>query len=149
MTLTAVTTHVGLDLSALRRYFESREELLLELAELGWGEWRAGLLDALAEASPRTATEVAQAVAASLERLPLFCDLLTHVVLSLEGAVRLDRARRYKAAATQTYDEMADALVATEAGLDTDGARIVLTVAMSVGAYLYQEGGRDRRRAMP
>ncbi|GAA3483084.1 hypothetical protein GCM10018966_076160 [Streptomyces yanii] len=133
----------------LRRYFESSEELLLELAELGWDGWGAGPLDALAEALPRTATEVAQAVAASLERLPLFCDLLTHVVLSLEGAVRLDRACCYKAAATQAYDEMADALVATEAGLDPDGARIVLTVAMSADAYLYLKGGRDRRRAMP
>ncbi|MFI1838398.1 TetR family transcriptional regulator [Streptomyces olivaceoviridis] len=138
VTLTAVTSHIGLHPSALRRYFESREELLLELAEHGWGQWCAGLLDTLAEASPRTAREVAQAVAASLERLPLFCDLLTHVVLSLEGAVRLDRARRYKTAATEAYDEMTDALVATEAGLDPDGARTVLTVAMSAAAYLYQ-----------
>ncbi|MGW2459913.1 TetR family transcriptional regulator [Streptomyces sp. NPDC001356] len=138
VTLTAVTTHIGLHPSALRRYFESREELLLELAEHGWGQWCAGLLDALAETSPRSAREVAQAVAASLERLPLFCDLLTHVVLSLEGAVRLDRARSYKTAATEAYDEMTDALVATEAGLDPDGARTVLTVAMSAAAYLYQ-----------
>ena len=34
-------------------------------------------------------------MSASLEQLPLFCDLLTHVVLSLEGAVRLERARAY------------------------------------------------------
>jgi AcrR family transcriptional regulator len=33
--LTAVTARVGLHLSALRRYFESREELPLELAEQG------------------------------------------------------------------------------------------------------------------
>lgn len=138
VTLTAVTKHVGLHPSALRRYFESREELLLELAESGWGEWCDGLLDILGETSPLTPAEVARAVTASLERLPLFCDLLTHAVLSLEGAVRLERVRRYKVAATQAYDKMADALVATGAGLDLDGARTVLTVAMSTGAYLYQ-----------
>ncbi|MFJ5778821.1 TetR family transcriptional regulator [Streptomyces sp. NPDC093094] len=140
VTLTAVTTQVGLHPSALRRYFESREELLLELAELGWRDWRTGLTDALAEAPSRTAGEVARALAVSLERLPLFCDLLTHVVLSLEGAVRLERARSYKAAATEAYDEMTDALVAAGAGLDPEGARTVLTTAMSTAAYLYQLG---------
>lgn len=136
VTLTAVTTRVGLHPSALRRYFESREELLLELAEQGWADWRDRLVSALDGATALTPEAVASTVSGSLDQLPLFCDLMTHVVLSLEGAVRLERARRYKLAATEAYDAMVEALA--DAGLDRDGARTLLTAAMSCGAYLFQ-----------
>jgi AcrR family transcriptional regulator len=138
VTLTAVTARVGLHPSALRRYFESREELLLELAEQGWGEWRNRLVSGLGDARGLTADRIADIVSDSLEQLPLFCDLLTHVVLSLEGAVRLERARHYKIAATVAYDAMTQALVDADAGLDRQGAHTLLAAAMSGGAYLFQ-----------
>jgi AcrR family transcriptional regulator len=138
VTLTAVTARVGLHPSALRRYFESREELLLELAERGWEEWRAELTTGLLDARDIAAAELAEIVSGSLERLPLFCDLLTHVVLSLEGAVRLERARRYKIAATAAYDAMTDALLGADMRLDREGAQTVLTAAMTGAAYLFQ-----------
>lgn len=139
VTLTAVTTRVGLHPSALRRYFESREELLLELAQQGWADWRAGLVrDLDATLRPLEADAVAGLLAGSLERLPLFCDLLTHVALSLEGSVRLERACRYKEAATVQYDAMTDALTGAVAGLNRAGAQTLLTSAMTNGAYLYQ-----------
>jgi AcrR family transcriptional regulator len=140
VTLTGVTSRVGLHPSALRRYFESREELLLELAEQGWADWRSRLLADLAAFDGRrpSPVEVAEAVAGSLDALPLFCDLQTHVGLSLEGAVRLERARQYKTAATTEFDAMTSALVETGAGLDAEGARTLLTAAMSCAAYLSQ-----------
>jgi AcrR family transcriptional regulator len=138
VTLTAVTAHVGLHPSALRRYFESRDELLLELAELGWEDWRAELVTELGDSRGLAPAELADVVSSSLERLPLFCDLLTHVVLSLEGAVRLERARRYKLAATASYDAIIEALVGADAGLDRQGAQTLLTAAMSGAAYLFQ-----------
>jgi AcrR family transcriptional regulator len=138
VTLAAVTARVGLHPTAVRRYFESREELLLELAEQGWAEWRDRLVSGLGDARGLAAHEVADLVSGSLEQLPLFCDLLTHVVLSLEGAVRLERARRYKTAATAAYDTMTQALADADAGLDHQGAQILLTAAMSCAAYLFQ-----------
>ncbi len=138
VTLTAVTAQVGLHPTAVRRYFESREELLLELAEQGWADWRDLLVSGLADVSGATAREVADIVSGSLEQLPLFCDLLTHVVLGLEGAVRLERARRYKTAATVAYDAMTEALADAGAGLDREGAQLLLTAAMSCAAYLFQ-----------
>lgn len=136
VTLTEVTARVGLHASALRRYFESREELLLELAEQGWADWRTGL-STLVEGRRMSAPEVADAVGRSLDALPLFCDLQTHVGLSLEGAVRLERARQYKTAATTAFDAMAAALAKTGA-VDEEGARTVLTAAMSCAAYMFQ-----------
>ncbi len=138
VTLTAVTSRVGLHPTAVRRYFESREELLLELAEQGWAEWRDRLLSALENARGLTPRDVADLVADSLDQLPLFCDLLTHVALSLEGAVRLERARRYKTAATSAYDAIAQALADAHAGLGLQEAQVLLTAAMSCAAYLFQ-----------
>jgi len=138
VTLAAVTSQVGLHPTAVRRYFESREELLLELAEEGWGQWRDGLIGGLGNTSDLSPGQLAAVVAGSLDELPLFCDLLTHVVLSLEGSVRLERARQYKTAAGLAYDEMTQALAGAGAGLDEQGARLVLTAAMSCAAYLFQ-----------
>ncbi|WP_155981950.1 TetR family transcriptional regulator [Nocardia sp. BMG111209] len=138
VTLTAVTARVGLHPSALRRYFESREELLLELAQDGWADWRDGLLAELGAARGLEADRIAVLVAESMVRLPLFCDLLTHVALSLEGAVRIERARQYKFAAGSAYDAMVAAVVAASADLDKVAAQLVLTGAMTIGAYLYQ-----------
>jgi len=144
VTLAAVTARVGLHPTAVRRYFESREELLLELTEQGWAAWRdllvSGLADAAGygEADGIAARRVADVVSGSLEQLPLFCDLLTHAALSLEGAVRLERARQYKEAATVAYDDMTRALAGSGAGLDEQGAQLLLTAAMSCAAYLYQ-----------
>ncbi|WP_297657838.1 TetR family transcriptional regulator [Pseudonocardia sp.] len=138
VTLAAVTARVGLHPSAVRRYFESREELLLELAEQGWADWRDRLVTGLNDAHGLSAEQIADLVSGSLEQLPLFCDLLTHVVLSLEGAVRLERARRYKIAASAAYDTMTQALVGADADLDRQGAQTLLTAAMSCAAYLFQ-----------
>jgi AcrR family transcriptional regulator len=138
VTLVDVTARVGLHPTAVRRYFESREELLLELAEQGWADWRERLTAGLGGTTGLSAGQLAEVVSASLEQLPLFCDLLTHVVLSLEGAVRLERARQYKAAAARAYDAMTQALVDADAGLDHAGAQTLLTAAMSCGAYLFQ-----------
>lgn len=138
LTLADVTARVGLHPSALRRYFDSREELLLELAEQGWDDWRRTLETALTGRRGLSAEEVAATVSATLDGLPLFCDLLTHVVLSLEGAVRLERARQYKASATRSFDSMATSLSQSVDGLDEDAARVVLTCAISLAAYLFQ-----------
>lgn len=138
VTLTAVTARVGLHPSALRRYFESREELLLELAQDGWADWRDSLLAGLGEARGLGGERIGAIVAESMVRLPLFCDLLTHVALSLEGAVRLERARQYKTAAGAAYDVMVAAVVTAAADLDEAGAQTLLTGAMTCGAYLYQ-----------
>ena len=138
VTLTAVTRRVGMHPSALRRYFDSTEELLLDLAQQGWAEWRTELVGAIGEGRELDPPAIARAISGSLEALPLFCDLLTHVPLSLEGEVRLERARAYKLASTAEYDAMADAIVESASGIDGEGARTILTVAMTSAAYLYQ-----------
>ncbi|MFF2536071.1 TetR family transcriptional regulator [Streptomyces cyaneofuscatus] len=137
LTLAAVTEAAGLHPSAVRRYFDSKEELLLELAERGWHEWSLLLTARLADARDLTPAQTADAVAGTLAAQPLFCDLLTHVPLSLEGDVDIERARRFKTSSFTSYDAIVDTL--TGAGTMT-GAQVqdLITVALGLTANLWQ-----------
>jgi AcrR family transcriptional regulator len=137
LTLAAVTEAAGLHPSAVRRYFASKEELLLELAERGWDDWRDALATRLAGAHDLTPPQTAAAVSSTLAALPLFCDLLTHVPLSLEGDVDLDRARRYKTRSFAAYDAIVDTLTATGT-MKTDQLHDLIATALGVAANLWQ-----------
>jgi AcrR family transcriptional regulator len=137
VTLAAVTQAAGLHASAVRRYFASKEELLLELAERGWFEWSDALTAHLAGARNLTPPETAAAMATTLAGLPLLCDLLTHVPLSLEGEVDLARARRYKTNAFAAYDTIVDTLAATGT-MTTDQLHDLLAATLGMTANLWQ-----------
>lgn len=137
LTLAAVTDAAGLHPSAVRRYFDSKEELLLELAERGWSRWREIVTDHLAGVRGLTPAGTAAAVATTLAAQPLFCDLLTHAPLSLEGEVGIERARRYKTTTFAAHDAIVDAL--TSAGTMTaEQVRDLIAAALAVTAYLWQ-----------
>ncbi|WP_405577308.1 TetR family transcriptional regulator [Streptomyces sp. NBC_01190] len=137
ITLAAVTEAAGLHPSAVRRYFDSKEELLLELAERGWGEWRDLLTAHLAGARDLAPAQTAAAVATTLAAQPLFCDLLTHVPLSLEGEVGIERARRFKTNSFAAHDVIVGTLTAT--GTMTEArVRDLITAALGMTANLWQ-----------
>lgn len=110
ITLTAVTERAGLHRTGVRRYYSSKEELLLELAEQGWDRWRAAVEGRVAGRTGLDPAQTAAAISESLVSLPVFCDLLTHVPLHLEGDVDIERARRYKTRAFAAHDAIAEAL---------------------------------------
>jgi AcrR family transcriptional regulator len=137
ITLSAVTEAAGLHPSAVRRYFDSKEELLLELAERGWNQWRDTLTAHLADVRDLPPDQTAAAVATTLVAQPLFCDLLTHVPLSLEGEVGIERARRFKTSSFAAYDTIVDALTAAGT-MTTAQVRELITVALGLTANLWQ-----------
>jgi AcrR family transcriptional regulator len=137
LTLAAVTEAAGLHPSAVRRYFASKEELLLELAERGWNQWRDALIAHLADARGLGPREVASQVSTTISALPLFCDLLTHVPLSLEGEVDIERARRYKTNSFAAYDAIVDA-IASSGTMTTAQVQDLITAALGMTANLWQ-----------
>jgi AcrR family transcriptional regulator len=138
VTLAAITRDAGLDPSGLRRYFDSREELLLELAESGWTAWRDRLCADLDRARHRSAAQLAMCITTSLAADPVFCDLLTHVPLSLEDGVPLERARRYKERSFDAYDAMCAAIAAASDDVDVEEAQVVLAATLGLAANLWQ-----------
>jgi len=137
VTLAAVTDRAGLHRTGVRRYYASKEELLLELAERGWGQWRDAVLREAGGRTDLTPSSTADVLSATLTALPVFCDLLTHVALTLEGDVDLERARRYKASAFAAHDEMIAALAAAST-LTPAQLQDLIATALALSAMLWQ-----------
>jgi AcrR family transcriptional regulator len=138
LTLAAVTELAGLHPSAVRRYFASKEELLLELAEQGWNQWRDALVDHLADARDLTPQAIAEAISTTITSLPLFCDLLTHVPLSLEGEVDIERARRYKTKTFDAYDTIVETITTAADHMTPQHTQDLITVTLGLTANLWQ-----------
>ena len=100
VSLAAIAARVGIHKSALLRYFETREQIFLELTGQAWQEWAAALPDELATVAaapgPERAALVADAVARSFGGRPLLCDLIAHTPLNLERNVSAETVRAYK-----------------------------------------------------
>lgn len=137
VTVAAVTQRVGLHRTGVRRYYANREELFLELAERGWSRWRDAIAKELGDRTGMDPVEVAGVVAKTIAALPIFCDLLTHVALSLEGDVDMERARRYKTNSFAAHDDIVSAL--DRASSMTAGQiEGLLAVTVTLAAGLWQ-----------
>ncbi|GGM25464.1 TetR family transcriptional regulator [Micromonospora yangpuensis] len=137
VTLAPVTERAGLHRTGVRRYYASKEELLLELAERGWQQWSAAITDRLRDSDGLGPREVALVLADTIASLPVFCDLLTHVTLSLEGDVDIERARQYKTRAFAAYDEIVAALDRASS-MTVDQIQALLAAALAFAANFWQ-----------
>jgi AcrR family transcriptional regulator len=127
VSLADIAARVGIHKSALLRYFETREQIFLELTAAAWREWATALhaeldpveLDPVApdSASPGPADPgssgvgtqalVADVFARSFGERPLLCDLIAHTPLNLERNVSVETVRRYKLTSLAAVDEAA------------------------------------------
>ena len=107
VSLAGIAARAGIDKSALLRYFETREQIFLELTAREWAPWVRALDDGLDGAAPGSAGLVADAVARGFRDRPLFCDLLAHTPLNLERNVSPETVRRYKLTSLAAVDDAA------------------------------------------
>jgi AcrR family transcriptional regulator len=138
VSLADIAGRVGIHKSALLRYFETREQIFLELAAAAWRDWTAALHAGLDNVTPDNVTPdsgapgagvpepaalVADVFARSFGDRPLLCDLIAHTPLNLERNVSTEAVRRYKLTSLGAVDEAAaltqralPALTLTECG---------------------------------
>jgi AcrR family transcriptional regulator len=109
VSLAAIAAEVGMHKSALLKYFGTRDEIFLRLADGEWRDWAADLAAELAGAPPGVAA-VAGALSRSITRRALFCQLLLHSTLTLERNVSLDAVRSSKIAAMAATDAAVEAV---------------------------------------
>jgi AcrR family transcriptional regulator len=110
VSLAGIAARAGIDKSALLRYFETREQIFLELTAREWAPWVRALhdgLDGVAPGSADAAGLVADVVARSFGDRPLFCDLLAHTPLNLERNVSPEAVRAYKLISLKSVGEAA------------------------------------------
>jgi AcrR family transcriptional regulator len=96
VSLADIAAQVGIHKSALLRYFETREQIFLELTADAWRDWARDLHARLGTAAPGSAALVADVFASSFSDRPLLCDLIAHTPLNLERNVSSEAVRRYK-----------------------------------------------------
>ena len=110
VSLAGIAARAGVDKSALLRYFETREQIFLELTAREWVPWVQALHDGLDGVAPGLAGApdlVADVVARSFGDRPLFCDLLAHTPLNLERNVSPEAVRGYKLISLASVGEAA------------------------------------------
>ncbi|HYS37953.1 MAG TPA: TetR family transcriptional regulator [Pseudonocardiaceae bacterium] len=113
VSLNELSRRVGLAKSNVLRYFESREAVLLELLDAMSHDWLDQLDDALTAAIDPAATptrrgdQLAAALATSLARRPVLCDLVSAQAAVLEHNVSPQVAARFKRAAIASVTTLA------------------------------------------
>jgi AcrR family transcriptional regulator len=147
VTASAIADEVGMHKSAMLRYFETREDIFLQLAADAWGEWSTAVRTELEDLAARPAAgrhewdqaaqEIAAVLAHSLVARPLFCDLLAHAPLNLERNVSLEKLKEFKTRALAAVAEVGSALC-TVTPLLLDQAFDVVATATSMAGALWQ-----------
>jgi AcrR family transcriptional regulator len=135
VSLAAIAVEVGMHKSALLKYFGTREEIFLRLAEDEWRGWAEQVVDEVAAAGP---DGLPDALGRSIAGRPLFCQLLTHSTLTLERNVSLDAVRRSKAAALRAMDAVTGVVHRVLPDLDRDSCFDLVAATGMVAAGLWQ-----------
>jgi AcrR family transcriptional regulator len=147
VTLTDVASRAGVHYSAVRRYFTSHKEVLLQLAAEGWVRWSDTVSEDLRDAGPVSPSRVAKALADGLAADPLFCDLLANLHLHLEHEVEIDRVLEVKRISNAAVVSLADTIEHALPGLGRAGAFDVLLAAYSLAAPLWQIANPPKKLA--
>ena len=153
VSLAGIAAEVGIHKSALLRYFETREQIFLELTAEAWRDWARALhagLDAAppgsaftgsaftGSASPGSAALVADVFARAFADRPLFCDLLAHTPLNLERNVSPEAVRHYKLTSLGAVDEAAALVARVLPALSMAEAREFVATLASLAGSLWQ-----------
>ncbi|MFC8448182.1 TetR family transcriptional regulator [Kitasatospora sp. NPDC057223] len=140
VSLNEIGRRVGLAKSNVLRYFDSREEILLELLDQDWRRWTNDLPAPLEAAmQPRAdRAERARAFAAVLTRSLAadrrLCDLLSAQAGVLEHNVSPDVAAKYKRAALANVDALAALAREHLPELHDRATRLCAQIVLVIGA---------------
>jgi AcrR family transcriptional regulator len=138
VSLSDIARAVGIHKSALLRYFETREQIFLELTAREWRDWEAEVTAALGEIAAGDADAVATTLARSFVSRPLLCDLLPHAALNLERHASIEAVRAYKETSTGAVATVADALADPLPELDDEARREVVSYVALLAGSMYQ-----------
>src|SRR5258708_9867689 len=107
VSLADIAAQIGIHKSALLRYFETREQIFLELTAEAWRDWAHYLHAGLDAGATGSAALVADVFARRFSDRPLLCDLIAHTPLNLERNVSPEAVRRYKQVSLGVVNEAA------------------------------------------
>jgi AcrR family transcriptional regulator len=136
VTLGGIAERAGIHKSAVLRYFETREEIYLHLTAQSWTEWGAALSRQLT--TEAGADALAAVLTETLVARPLFCELLSHVSLTLERRVSLRAVREFKLMTLDEVSAISRSVIRTLPDLDEHRAWDVVAAVTGLAGTLWQ-----------
>ncbi|GLX94773.1 TetR/AcrR family transcriptional regulator [Herbidospora sp. NBRC 101105] len=137
VSLRELSRRVGLSKTNVVRYFETREAVFFELLNRSLGKWIEELPGDLASADPSSAEAVTDALARSLARRTLLCNLLSALGSELERNISVESARDFKLAHIRLLDSLAALLHRHLPALAPAAARELVSVTVVCTAGLW------------
>ncbi|OBJ99281.1 TetR family transcriptional regulator [Mycolicibacterium fortuitum] len=139
MSLNELSRQTGLAKSAMLRYFESREAVLLELLDVALGQWVGAVADDLprdTRADPVSArgNQLAALLSLSLRQRPQLCDLLAAQPGVLEHNVSADTLLRFKQSFHASITLLAEAIQNYIPEFGDDSRSVCLLTLVTTGA---------------
>jgi AcrR family transcriptional regulator len=137
ITLNELSRRSGLAKSAIVRYFESREAVLLELLDAAAQEWLVGVRERFVPDPDRDVgtrvAALAEEIADAFDAAPTLCELLSAQAAVLEHNVSSEVARRHKLASRESLDGFAELVGAAlpELGPERAGAAAGMTIVLA------------------
>jgi AcrR family transcriptional regulator len=138
VTLSEIARAVGIHKSALLRYFETREQIFLELTGREWRAWQEAMTAVLASLAPGEPDAVATTLATSFVERPLLCDLIPHTALNLERHVSVEAVHAYKLTSLGAVDAVATALAVPLPDLADDQRRELVSYVALLAGSMFQ-----------
>jgi AcrR family transcriptional regulator len=138
VSLSDIARAVGIHKSALLRYFETREQIFLELTGRAWEDWKEAMTATLAAIAPGDADATATALAGGFVERPLLCDLIPHTALNLERHVSVEAVHAYKLTSLGAVGAVADALSGPLPKLSLDQRLEVVSYVALLAGGMYQ-----------
>ncbi|WP_426570221.1 TetR family transcriptional regulator [Streptomyces canus] len=140
ISLRELSRRVGLSKTNVVRYFETREAVFFELLNRSLAQWIEELHTELPPAGADGATSpeaVTDALARSLARRPLLCDLFGALGSELERNISAESARAFKLAHVRLLGALAELLRGRIPTLSPSAARelVSLTVVCTAGLW--------------
>jgi AcrR family transcriptional regulator len=138
VSLTAIAQRAGVHASGVRRYFDSREDILLALAAEQYQEWADAVAQLLGEQELSGPDALAAALAESLVVRPLLCDLQAHIPLSLERESSMETVRTFKLTALAATRRLATSVSRALPALPPDAAFALVAGTLMLAGQLWQ-----------
>jgi AcrR family transcriptional regulator len=132
-----IATEVGLTKSNVLRYFETREDIYLQLTAAGYRSWADRVTVGLDQTRVVGPVEVGTVLAESLAADRLFCDLVSEGAAALEYNVSPNAVRAFKRAMFEAVDDLTDALATRSERLTPEQAAEVITATVVLTAGLW------------
>jgi AcrR family transcriptional regulator len=131
-----IAQRVGLSKSNLLRYFESREDIFLQLLLREWHDWGVDAARRL-RSGRSTPGSVARTIAQTLAARPLHCDLISEMSSVLERNVSLSTVQAFKAQSLDMVDDLGAVVAERLPELTRSQAREIVAAALIITAGLW------------